>query len=200
MSEECAKCGYLVAWCRCRSADHTWTLFVRLWRGVGREAARARKWSEAHLRELLIQHPLPWHVDQDWTWEVVDARDSSVESGFTSWHEADQYIEAARKAAQHLLTDAQLRELYARYCECRDIDGAVNTARLTHSHDCYCDVLVDIRTALHGFLWMDGEPIAVSDATRAAARERLVTAWRDYEEEAAHLGRLTGYRTHDAHD
>lgn len=168
------------------TVDQTWTLFVRLWKRVAINAHHAVMWSDATIRALLDKHPLPWHTDQDWTWEILDARDTYVTGGFRHEIDALDYIAKAR-TVMPTLTDEQLRELYARYCECRDIDGAVNTARLTHSHDCYCDVLVDIRTALHGFLWMDGEPIAVSDATRAAARERLVTAWRDYEEEAAHL-------------
>jgi hypothetical protein len=44
------------------------------------------------------------------------------------------------------VTDAQIRALFARHCECRP----VATARLTHSHDCntgYTDVC---REALHG--------------------------------------------------
>lgn len=108
-------------------------------------------------------------------------------------HDGD-HIELARKysALLHIteeLTDDQLRELYARYCECRPL----NTARCRHSHDCYCDVLTDVAIALHGIRQelyggelCDAEAVTTED--RAAARERLKHAWREYEEENRHLG------------
>jgi hypothetical protein len=211
-------------------SDHTWTLFVRLWKRIATNVHHEQMWSDDTIRDLLAKHPLPWHTDQDWTWEILDEHDRYVTGGFRHEIDANEYImkaqavaardlvdppqppaewvtctkcsyrvdwcrcwykPAARDLAPEVkrLTDDQLRTLYARYCECRPL----NTARCRHSHDCYCDVLTDVTVVLHGIRQelyggelCDAE--AVTDESRAAARERLKQAWRAYEEENRHLG------------
>jgi hypothetical protein len=65
------------------------------------------------------------------------------------------------------ITDAQLRELFAEHCECRPID----TARISHTHDCDTLYTDACREALHGFV-LDGEFVTTEGADRRAARAR----------------------------
>lgn len=88
--------------------------------------------------------------------------------------------QAARALDEHdeatsSVSDDELRELYGQHCECRPL----NTARISHSHDCCCGILDDVRMALHGFALdrdADGKeydwPVSVTDEERHAARLR----------------------------
>jgi len=50
------------------------------------------------------------------------------------------------------ITDEQIRELFARNCECRPLD----IERVSHSHDCDADIAELCRTALGGTpRWLD---------------------------------------------
>lgn len=50
------------------------------------------------------------------------------------------------------ITDDEIRELFARHCECRPID----IERTSHSHDCDAEIAEACRTALGGApLWPD---------------------------------------------
>lgn len=86
-----------------------------------------------------------------------------------------------------MITDDDIRALFAHHCECRGLEGA-NTARISHSHSHDCDTAYtdDIRTALHGFIVDDGEDrhapacgsphpwiTAVTDEVRIEARQRI---------------------------
>ena len=80
------------------------------------------------------------------------------------------------------ITDDQIRELFAEHCECRPL----NTARISHAHDCEDDTTEACRIALHGFVVEDDWPVSVSAAARREARaqcahfiSRLPT-YRDY--------------------
>lgn len=76
------------------SADITWTRFVRLWRAIGRDAIEAWRWSPERLRALIVAHPLPWHVDQDWTFEVI-AADGKCVGQFMLAADAEEFIREA---------------------------------------------------------------------------------------------------------
>lgn len=67
-----------------------------------------------------------------------------------------------------MTTDDDLRGLFAAHCECRPI----NTARLSHSHDCGTAITNDVRIALHGMMFHDGESYAADDSQIRAARVR----------------------------
>lgn len=82
------------------------------------------------------------------------------------------------------ITDDQIRDLFGRHCECRTIDG-INTARLSHSHDCDTLYTNACRTALHGFVVEGDEPVAVSPADQLAARRWCEEAIRGGAEDSA---------------
>jgi hypothetical protein len=73
------------------------------------------------------------------------------------------------------VTDDQIRELFARHCECRTLDG-INTARTSHAHDCDTLCTNTCRTALHGFVVERDEPVAVGRSDQLAARRWCVEA------------------------
>ena len=78
------------------------------------------------------------------------------------------------KITADTITDEQIRELFAAHCECRPL----NTARISHSHDCEDDATEDCRLALHAFQCGGYDtPIAVNTADQRAARVRCAEAF-----------------------
>jgi len=74
------------------------------------------------------------------------------------------------------ITDEQIRELFARHCECRPL----NTARISHSHDCDTLYTDECRLALHAF--------TVGDHTIADGRDvALHRLHQDYKHAAEHV-------------
>ncbi len=76
------------------SVDVRWIRFVRSWRAIGKEAIKAWRWSPERLCDLTTRHPLPWHVDQDWTFEVI-ASDGQCVGQFMLASDADEFIREA---------------------------------------------------------------------------------------------------------
>lgn len=78
------------------SVDVTWTRFVRVWKRIGSAASIDYQWSPAYIRKKLNTKPLPWTVDRDWQWEVLDANGHTVNS-FRHEIDAWDYIRMAER-------------------------------------------------------------------------------------------------------
>jgi hypothetical protein len=77
--------------------DASWTRFVRAWREISREHLSCWRESSDRLRLLVDRHPLPWALDQDWTWEVL-ASDGTCVGKFMTSGEAARFIALAEAA------------------------------------------------------------------------------------------------------
>jgi hypothetical protein len=64
-------------------SDQAWTRFVRAWRAISHEHHRRWLDSPERIRALVDRHPLPWTIDQDWTWEVIASDGTCVEKKMT---------------------------------------------------------------------------------------------------------------------
>lgn len=74
------------------------------------------------------------------------------------------------------ITDHQLRELFARHCECRDLDGVdVSRAADNHAaiHDCDTEILHDIQVALGIVRFDDIGRVQAMREARARCAEHL---------------------------
>lgn len=80
------------------TTDSQWTKFVRSWRAIGAEAVDGWKWSAQRLAQLIAAHPLPWHIERDWTFEVT-ARDNTCVEKFSNHADAYMFIECAEEVA-----------------------------------------------------------------------------------------------------
>jgi hypothetical protein len=72
-------------------------------------------WAKELLFRQLMKHPLPWKVDQDWTWEVL-AADGACIAKFQTCHQAEEMIAAAEALQIYLVeskreADDHLRKL-----------------------------------------------------------------------------------------
>jgi hypothetical protein len=56
----------------------------------------APAWADQLLRALLARHPLPWTIDQDWTWEVI-AADGTCIAKFQKHDEAYDMVRYAEE-------------------------------------------------------------------------------------------------------
>ena len=79
------------------TTDATWTRFVRVWRAISRENLARWRESSDRLRNLVARHPLPWIIDQDWTWEVF-AADATCVGKFMTEAAAERFITLAEAA------------------------------------------------------------------------------------------------------
>lgn len=70
------------------------------------------------VRGLLKRHPLPWRLEQDWTWEVIDANNTCL-AKFRSDAAASELIDFATKLA---VDDAKAEEEVNRFLHEAGID------------------------------------------------------------------------------
>ncbi len=64
-------------------SDRTWTLFVRAWREIGRQIRERWIDTPERINSLVAQHPLPWIIDRDWTYEVIASDGACVAKKMT---------------------------------------------------------------------------------------------------------------------
>lgn len=72
-------------------------------------------WAKELLFRQLMKHPLPWKIDQDWTWEVI-AADGACLAKFIYPHQAEEMVSAAEALQVYLVeskreADDHLRKL-----------------------------------------------------------------------------------------
>src|SRR5260221_707216 len=72
-------------------------------------------WAKELLFRQLMKHPLPWKIDQDWTYEVIDAKNNCI-AKFQSCHQAEEMIAAAEALQVYLIeskreADEHLRKM-----------------------------------------------------------------------------------------
>ena len=58
---------------------------------------------DAIVRNVMLSHPLPWRVEQDWTWEVIDAKGAVVAKCMTYARATAVVALAERMAAEAAL-------------------------------------------------------------------------------------------------
>lgn len=80
-------------------SDSHWTLFVRAWRDLGRRVHEDWLDSPERIAQLVKQHPLPWTIDQDWTWEVIASDGCCVAKKMTHGEAAAFIAKAERNPA-----------------------------------------------------------------------------------------------------
>lgn len=80
---QCPLCREPMNYMRCEDAD-----------ADGYLPARMPKWTEELLSQVLYRYSLPWHVEQDWTWEVIAANGTCI-AKFQKPSQAEEMIRAA---------------------------------------------------------------------------------------------------------
>jgi len=70
------------------------------------------------VRGLLEKHPLPWYVDRDWTWEVLDNNNACL-AKFQSDAAAHELVEFAKALAA---ADAKAKEEADRFLRDAGVD------------------------------------------------------------------------------
>jgi hypothetical protein len=59
-------------------------------------------WAKELLFRQMMKHPLPWKVEQDWTWEVI-AADGACIAKFQTWSDAQVMVSAAEALQVYLV-------------------------------------------------------------------------------------------------
>jgi hypothetical protein len=72
-------------------------------------------WAKELLFRQLMKHPLPWTIDQDWTWEVLDSKGNCI-AKFQTHGDAQAMIDAANALQIYMVeskreADDHLRKL-----------------------------------------------------------------------------------------
>jgi len=71
-----------------------WTRFVRAWRDVAKKHYRLWLDSPERIKAIVADHPLPWTIDRDWTYEVLAADGTCVAKKMT-YEDAAAFVATA---------------------------------------------------------------------------------------------------------
>jgi len=63
------------------------------------------EWARELLWRQIMKNPLPWKVEQDWTWEVIAANGTCI-AKFQKWSQAQEMVSAA-EALQIYVTESK---------------------------------------------------------------------------------------------
>lgn len=105
-------------------------------------------WARELLFRQLMKHPLPWTVDQDWTFEVLDSKGACI-AKFQRSDQAEEMIAAAEALQAYLVesqrkADEELRALgYSDFFDAVDkeevvsspVVGSAFSSEETNAHD-----------------------------------------------------------------
>jgi len=67
------------------------------------------EWARELLWRQIKKHPLPWKVDQDWTWEVIAANGTCL-AKFRYQHQAEEMVAAAEALQAYVIESSKQAE------------------------------------------------------------------------------------------
>ena len=125
------------------------------------------EWARELLYRQIMKHPLPWKVEQDWTWEVIAANGTCL-AKFRFQHQAEEMVAAAEALRAYLIestkkADDEIKslgyeELFDCLCKCI---GSDPTCPCNDGDACHYVATKDTKAmAAHDLMHPDGPKCA----------------------------------------
>lgn len=88
------------------------------------------EWARELLYRQIKKHPLPWKVDQDWTWEVI-AADGTCLAKFQTCSQAEEMVAAAEALQAYVIESTKKADEELKALGYEDLFAALDKEDIT---------------------------------------------------------------------